>query len=269
MSLEIHDEDVTRRYSKRIVTHTDVSIIIPALNEEATIKAVVDRCLALPLETQVIVVNDGSEDKTLEILQGYGDKITLLTNPKPSGKGHAIVQALPHAQGIATIVQDADLEYSPEQIPSLVQPILDNKANVVYGTRFANGYSKDMALPNKIVNIMLAWSVRILFLRKITDEATCYKAFRTSLLQSFDLQCTRFEFCPEVTAKALRCNQTIQEVPIDYVPRSKEAGKKIRWYDAPEAFWTLFKYRFWNPMAQPKAIASQSEPETPQVSVPD
>lgn len=269
MSLEIHDENVTRRYSKRIVTHTDVSIIIPALNEEATIKAVVDRCLALPLETQVIVVNDGSEDRTLEILQEYGDRITLLTNPKPSGKGHAIVQALPYAQGVVTIVQDADLEYSPEQIPQLVKPILENQANVVYGTRFAHGYAKDMALPNKIVNILLAWSVRILFAKKISDEATCYKAFRTSLLKSFGLQCTRFEFCPEVTAKALRSKEKIHELPIDYAPRSKEAGKKIRWYDAPEAFWTLFKYRFWKPTPPEKAIVPQSEPETPPVSIPD
>lgn len=231
---------------------TDVSIIIPALNEEATIREVVDRCLALPLETQVIVINDGSADRTLEILESYGDRITLLTNPAPSGKGHAIVQALPYALGTVTIVQDADLEYTPEQIPNLVQPILDGKANVVFGTRFANGYSKDMALPNKIVNVLLAMSVRILFGRKISDEATCYKAFRTPLLQSLELQCVRFEFCPEVTAKALRKGEAILEVPIDYVPRSKEAGKKIRWYDAPEAFWTLLKYRFWKPKAGPR-----------------
>ncbi len=237
------------------MTGPDATIIIPALNEEATIKAVVDRCLALPMTVQVIVVNDGSEDNTLDILQSFGDRITVLTNPKPSGKGHAIVQALPHAMGIATIVQDADLEYSPEQIPSLIQPILDGNANVVFGTRFANGFSKDMALPNKIVNLLLAWSVRILFAAKISDEATCYKAFRTSLLKTFDLQCTRFEFCPEVTAKALRANQNILEVPIDYVPRSKDAGKKIRWYDAPEAFWTLLRYRFW----KPRTIPSESE----------
>ncbi len=249
-----------------ISTTTDVSIIIPALNEEATIQSVVDRCLALPLQTQVIVVNDGSADRTLEILQGYGDRITLLTNPKPSGKGHAIVQALQHAQGVVTIVQDADLEYNPDQIPSLVQPILDGKANVVYGTRFANGYAKDMALPNKVVNILLAWSVKALFFRNISDEATCYKAFRTSLLQAFDLQCQRFEFCPEVTAKALRCNQNIIEIPIDYEPRSKEAGKKIRWYDAPEAFWTLFRYRFWNPA---KTTRHPEEPEKPPASTPD
>ena len=193
---------------------------------------------------------------------GVGDKITLLTNPKPSGKGNAIVQALAHAQGVATIVQDADLEYTPEQIPALIQPILDRKANVVYGTRFAHGYAKGMALPNKIVNKMLAWSVGILFFRSISDEATCYKAFRTDLLQAFDLQCRRFEFCPEATAKALRCNQKIMEIPIDYEPRSKEAGKKIRW------FWTLFRYRFWNPV-KAKSTLDRPGPEKPTSSEPN
>jgi dolichol-phosphate mannosyltransferase len=234
------------------VAKDDLTIIIPALNEEATIKEVVDRCLALPLAVQVVVVNDGSGDGTLAILQNYGDKITLLTNPKPSGKGNAIRQALPYAVGEVVIVQDADLEYSPEQIPSVVQPILEGKSNVVYGSRFFNGLVPGMALPNKIVNILLALTVRVLFGRKITDEATCYKAFRTSLIKRFDLQCTRFEFCPEATAKAFRCDESIMEVPIDYVPRSKEAGKKIRWYDAPEAFWTLLRYRFWRPATPPQ-----------------
>lgn len=231
----------------KTVSQVDLSIIVPALNEEATIKEVVDRCLALPLTVQVIVVNDGSGDRTLEILQSYGDKITLLTNPAPSGKGNAIRQALPYAGGTAVIVQDADLEYCPEQIPSVVQPILEGKASAVYGSRFAHGLIDGMALPNKIVNILLAWTVRLLFFKKLTDEATCYKAFRRTLINRFDLQCTRFEFCPEATAKAIRCGETIHEVPIDYKPRSKEAGKKIRWYDAPEAFWTLLRYRFWRP----------------------
>jgi dolichol-phosphate mannosyltransferase len=137
------------------------------------------------------------------------------------------------------------LEYLPEEIPKVVQHILEGKESVVYGTRFSHGMPSGMALPNKLVNVLLAWSVRLLFWRRITDEATCYKAFRTDLLQSMNLQCRRFEFCPEATAKALRLGQHIDEVPITYVPRSKAAGKKIRWTDAPEAFWTLLKYRFW------------------------
>lgn len=222
----------------------DVTIIVPALNEEDTIGEVVQRLLALPISKQVIVVNDGSKDRTGPILESFGDQITVLTNPEPGGKGAAIRQGLTHATGKATIIQDADLEYEPEQIPMLVQPILEGKTNVVYGTRFHRGLPRDMALPNKIVNKLLAWSVGLLFFRRLSDEATCYKAFRTDLLRQMNLTCHRFEFCPEVTAKAIRLGERILELPITYTPRTKAAGKKIRWTDAPEAFWTLFKHRF-------------------------
>lgn len=223
----------------------DVTVIVPALNEEDTIGEVVDRLLAVPLVTQVIVVDDGSTDKTPEVLRAFGDRILVLTNPAKGGKGNAIRKALPYAKGKATIIQDADLEYLPEEIPTVVGPILNGTASVVYGTRFSKGMPKGMAIPNKIVNKLLAWSVRLLYFQPVTDEATCYKAFRTEVLQGMDLQCQRFEFCPEVTAKAARMGERIKEVPISYVPRSKAAGKKIRWTDAPEAFWTLLKHRFW------------------------
>lgn len=222
----------------------EVTVIVPALNEEATIAEVVERVLALPMRTQLIVVDDGSSDQTYAILCRFSDQITILRNDRPTGKGSAIRKALPFAIGRATIIQDADLEYSPEQIPDVVAPILRGEANVVYGTRFRDGMPKGMAIPNKIVNRLLAASVRLLFGARITDEATCYKAFRTDLLKSFGLECTRFEFCPEVTAKSLRRGETIVEIPIRYEPRSKDAGKKIRWTDAPDAFWTLLKYRF-------------------------
>lgn len=225
----------------------DVTIIVPALNEEATIGEVVRRLLALPLSKQVVVVNDGSTDKTGEILAEFGDQITVLTNPEPGGKGAAIRKGLTAATGHAVIIQDADLEYAPEQIPGLVQPILEGESTVVYGSRFFNGLHPGMALPNKIVNILLPLTVRLLYGVKITDEATCYKAFRRDILENMDLVCHRFEFCPEVTAKAIILGQTIKELPIHYEPRSKAAGKKIRWTDAPEAFWTLLKHRFWKP----------------------
>lgn len=222
----------------------EVTVLVPALNEEDTIGEVVSRVLALPLHTQVIIIDDGSTDRTSEILEGFGSKIKVLRNETRGGKGNAIRQAMPLAEGVATIVQDADLEYAPEEIPNLVRPILEGRANVVYGTRFAKGLPPGMALPNKIVNVLLAWAVRLLFFRKLTDEATCYKAFRTDLLQRMRLSCRRFEFCPEVTAKSIRLGEQIMEVPITYAPRSKAAGKKIRWTDAPEAFWTLLKHRF-------------------------
>jgi glycosyltransferase involved in cell wall biosynthesis len=223
----------------------DVTIIVPALTEEETIGEVVERLLAVPLTTQIIVVDDGSTDQTPAVLQKFGKRILVLTNPVRGGKGAAIRQALPHATGVATIIQDADLEYLPEEIPQVVGLILSGEENIVYGTRFRNGMPAGMALPNRIVNVMLAWSVRLLFWRSLTDEATCYKAFRTELLKDMQLECRRFEFCPEATAKAIRLGEHISEVPITYIPRSKKAGKKIRWTDAPEAFWTLLKYRFW------------------------
>jgi glycosyltransferase involved in cell wall biosynthesis len=225
----------------------DVTVIVPALNEEATIAEVVDRLLALPLSLQVVVVDDGSTDRTPSILSSYGDKITVVTNERPGGKGMAIRSGMAHARGKVVVIQDADLEYSPEEIPKLVQPILDGVYGVVYGTRFAKGMHPGMALPNKLVNLLLRFAVRILYKRRLTDEATCYKAFRTSLLHEMELECERFEFCPEVTAKAIRMGEHIHEEPISYEPRSKEAGKKIRWTDAPDAFWTLFKYRNWRP----------------------
>jgi dolichol-phosphate mannosyltransferase len=222
----------------------DVTVIVPALNEQDTIAEVVGRLLALPLSVEVIVVDDGSTDQTPAELSKFGERIRVLRNERRGGKGSAIRQALPFATGRSVIIQDADLEYAPEEIPTLVQPILDGEANVVYGTRFSQGLPREMALPNKVVNVLLAAAVRVLFFRKLSDEATCYKAFRTDLLKRMKLTCRRFEFCPEVTAKAIRLNERILEVPISYVPRTKLAGKKIRWTDAPDAFWTLFKHRF-------------------------
>lgn len=222
----------------------DVTVLVPALNEENTIAEVVNRVLALPLRVEVIVIDDGSSDRTSEILHTFGERIKVLRNEHPTGKGAAIRKAIPYATGVATIIQDADLEYRPEEIPTLVQPILDGKANVVFGSRFTHGLHPGMALPNRLVNRLLPLTVRILFGAKLTDEATCYKVIRTDVLRNMKLECTRFEFCPEVTAKALRLGETIHEVPISYEPRSKQAGKKIRWTDAPDAFWTLIKHRF-------------------------
>ncbi len=230
--------------SEPVTVQPDVTVLVPALNEEDTIGEVVDRLLALPIPIQVIVVNDGSDDRTGEILHSYGDRIVLLTNASRGGKGAAIRQALPRAEGKTVIVQDADLEYAPEEIPKLIEPILQGGSKVVYGTRFAHGLTPGMALPNKIVNRLLRTAVLVLFGQRITDEATCYKAFDTQLLRSMNLECVRFEFCPEVTAKSCRMGEKILEIPIAYTPRTKAAGKKIRWTDAPDAFWTLLKHRF-------------------------
>lgn len=222
----------------------DVTVLVPALNEEATIREVIERLLALEFDLQIVVINDGSTDQTGAILTSLGDKIEVIRNSKPGGKGAAIRKGLAIARGKVVVIQDADLEYRPEELPLLVKPVLEGKATVVFGTRFAHGMPLHMALPNKIVNKLLVWAVAILFFRRISDEATCYKAFRRDVIEKMNLVCNRFEFCPEVTAKAIRLKQNILEVPIHYEPRSKEAGKKIRWTDAPEAFWTLLRHRF-------------------------
>lgn len=223
----------------------DLTVLVPALNEQDTIQEVIDRLLAIPLSTQIIVINDGSSDSTPKILASFGSKIEVITNPQKSGKGAAIRKALPLIRGRFVVVQDADLEYFPEEIPVLVAPLLAGSAKVSFGTRFSSGFPAGMALPNKIVNVLLALSARVLYGQKITDEATCYKAIERQTLLDMNLECKGFEFCPEVTAKASRLGEKILEVPIRYVPRSKAAGKKIRWTDAPIAFWTLAKYRFW------------------------
>jgi glycosyltransferase involved in cell wall biosynthesis len=225
----------------------DVTVIVPALNEDRTIAEIVRRLLSLPLRLQVIVVDDGSTDGTGKALDEYRDRIVVLRNDRPTGKGSAIRQALAYASGRVVVIQDADLEYSPEEIPALVEPVLKGIYGVVYGTRFTRGFPSGMAWPNRIVNWLLVWTVRLMFGRPITDEATCYKAVRRDLLESMELRCERFEFCPEVTAKAIRMGEPIHEVPVSYTPRSKGAGKKIRWTDAPEAFLTLLRYWRWRP----------------------
>ena len=221
-----------------------VTIILPAYNEEKTIGEIIRRLAALPLDKEIIVVDDASTDTTPEEIRRSGTDVIHITQPHNQGKGAAIRAALERASGEVSIVQDADLEYDPEEIPKLVQPVLDGKADVVYGSRFMHGMNKRMALPNRVVNKLLVWTVALLFGRKISDEATCYKAVRTSVLRAMNLQCQRFEFCPEVTAKAIRMGKKIHELPIGYEPRSKAAGKKIRWTDGVEAFWTLLRHRF-------------------------
>ena len=168
-----------------------VTIILPAYNEEKTIGEIIRRLSALPLDKEIIVVDDASTDTTPEEIRRSGTDVIHLTQPHNRGKGAAIRAALEQASGEVCIVQDADLEYDPEEIPKLVQPVLDGKADVVYGSRFMHGMNARMALPNRIVNKLFVWAVALFFGRRITDEATCYKAVRTSVLRDMHLQCQR------------------------------------------------------------------------------
>ncbi|MBN1164034.1 MAG: glycosyltransferase family 2 protein [Candidatus Krumholzibacteriota bacterium] len=227
-----------------MIENTLVSVIIPVYNEAGTILEILRRVRAAAFRKEIIIVDDYSTDGTTEILRGEPDVVYLRNEFNP-GKGSAVRTGIKVASGEVIIIQDADLEYDPGEIPRIVRPIIEGRAEVSYGSRFLRGMPEKMALLNKIANQLLVWVVRILFGTRLSDEATCYKAFRGDLLKSLDLRCERFEFCPEVTARLLKGGHKIHEVEIfNYRPRNREKGKKIRWSDGVEAVYTLFKYRF-------------------------
>jgi glycosyltransferase involved in cell wall biosynthesis len=228
-----------------------ISIIIPVYNEEHTILEVLDRVKAVELEglaKEVVVVDDGSTDGTVEKLKdeiGYENAslIKLVESSSNRGKGAAIRTGLSHVTGDIVLIQDADLEYDPQDYPRLIEPILSGRARVVFGSRF-KGHIRGMKFLNWLANKVLALTANLLYRAKITDEATAYKAFDAQVIKSLDLKCQRFEFCPEVLAKVRKRGYEICEVPISYQGRSLEQGKKITYKDGFIALWTLIKYRF-------------------------
>jgi len=219
-----------------------LSIIIPAFNEIDTMVEVLERVRAEDIEKEIIVVDDCSTDGTRELLRAQPD-VRLIENECNMGKGASIRHALGHVTGDVVIIQDADLEYDPRDYSRLIQPIVEGRADMVYGTRFA-GRRPNMRFANYVANRVFAWLARVLYRAPVTDEATCYKAFRTEVIRSIDLRCRRFEFCPEVTARLLKRGYRYAEVPISYQARTYGQGKKIRWYDGVECVWTLLKFRF-------------------------
>ncbi len=251
-----------------------LSVIVPVYNEGVTIDEILRRVLHAPYDNkQLIVVDDGSTDRTAEVLAQWEGhpQVVLLQHSENRGKGAAIRTGLEHARGRFTLIQDADLEYDPADYPRLLEPLLSGKAAVVYGSRRLGqkvlgcnqspkqdvrqrvGVSKWAQYCRELVNpfyhgvTLLNIMVRLLYRVKITDEATCYKLFPTEVLRAMELECQRFEFCPEVTAKAARLGLRIVEVPIHYSPRSLREGKKIGWRDGWEAIIVLWKYRRWRP----------------------
>lgn len=218
-----------------------LSVVIPVYNEADTILETLNRVKNVKLDKEIIVVDDCSTDGTRDILKKTTG-INLCFHEKNMGKGMAIRSALKEVTGDIVIIQDADLEYDPNDYYSIIEPIISSKAEVVYGSRFLNGKPK-MNPANYLANRILAVASNVLFSAGITDEATCYKAFKTSLLRNIDLKCRRFEFCPEVTAKIRRIGIKIHEVPITYSSRTMAQGKKINWWDGVTAIWTLIKYR--------------------------
>ncbi|MDE2143283.1 MAG: glycosyltransferase family 2 protein [Elusimicrobia bacterium] len=223
------------------------SVLIPAFNESRTIA----RCLEAVYarnpgrDLEVIVVDDGSKDGTYEAaLSAARPGTRVLKHERNSGKGAAIRTALAAATGEIVLIQDADLEYDPAEYAALLKPIEEGRAQVVYGSRILKPDNVRSYSSYYWGGRVLSWWTNLLYGSAITDEATCYKLFKTDVIRSFHLTCTGFEFCPEVTAKTLRRGIPIVERPISYHPRRIEEGKKIRWHDGVIHIWVLFKLRW-------------------------
>ena len=223
-----------------------VSVIIPAYNEEKTIRQVLEAVQEVPFEKQIIVVNDGSTDNTYAILEELRgeENLTIVQCKENRGKGCAIRSGIPYVKGNVAVIQDADMELNPKDLVPLIEPMINNNVEVVYGSRFMEGRG-NASLQNYFANRILAMYTNLLYGCRITDESTGYKAFSTELIKTLNLRCEGFEFCPEVTSKILRAGYHIHEVPVSYFPRTKKQGKKLRfWSDGFFAAWTLLKYRF-------------------------
>jgi glycosyltransferase involved in cell wall biosynthesis len=212
-----------------------LSIIVPVYNEAATVRQVIDRLLSIPLpaDREVVVVNDGSTDGTARVLDAVPPAPGLLTivhAPQNGGKGSAVRIGLKHARGTIIAIQDADLELDPVQLASLVQPILNGDAEVVYGSRFLTGRPAGPWL-SIAANRGLTGITNMLFGGHLTDMETCYKVMRAPVAHGLHLECNRFDIEPEITAKLLRQRRRIVERPVTFDPRSRASGKKIGWRD--------------------------------------
>jgi glycosyltransferase involved in cell wall biosynthesis len=223
---------------------------MPVYNEARTLRTIVARVLASPvkLPMELICVDDGSRDGSPEILDALASqdpRIRVVRQPRNMGKGRAIRTAIEHMRGDIGIIQDADLEYDPGDYPAMVAPILEGKADAVFGSRFASASQRKILLYwHGVANHFLTWLTNILNDINLTDMETCYKAVRADVLKQTPLHSDRFGIEPELTTKLAQWNIRLYEVPISYHGRTVAEGKKIGWKDAVSAVWTLFKYRF-------------------------
>ena len=227
---------------------TKLSIIIPVYNEVNCLEELVRQVEEADFcgcEKEIILVDDCSTDGSRDILQTMENKHTVLYHEKNKGKGAAIRTAVEKASGDIIVIQDADLEYSPNDYNNLLPLILDDKADVVYGSRFLNAENnKNFMLKNLIGNKVLTIMTNVLFGSRITDMETCYKAFKKDIIKSVTIKSDRFDFEPEITAKILKKKAKLVEVPISYSGRGHEEGKKIGWKDGIQAIKALIKFRF-------------------------
>ncbi|HUT15346.1 MAG TPA: glycosyltransferase family 2 protein [Anaerolineae bacterium] len=218
-----------------------LSVLIPVYNEEDHIQELLSRVLAVPCTAEVVVVDDCSSDSTWNVLSQVNDpRLRVFRHEVNQGKGAAIRTALGHASSDMVIIQDADLEYDPNDYPKLLEPVLNGQAQVVYGVRDISAQKLLFSLGNKFLSLVTS----VLYGAPVADMETCYKLMPRELMLSLDLQPSRFQIEPEITAKLLRRGYRIHEVPIWYQPRETHAKKLSAWRDGLPALWTLIKYRF-------------------------
>jgi len=222
-----------------------VSVVMPAYNERHTIDEIVRRVLAVPLRVELIVVDDRSTDGTRELLEELQRELgfTLLQQSENAGKGAALRAGFARVTGDIVIIQDADLEYSPEEYPGLIELICAGLADVVYGSRFL-GRHRVFLFTHYVGNRALTLLTNVLYNTMLTDMETCFKAMRIDVVRSMRLRSNRFGIEPELTAKIFKRGYRVYEIPITYSGRGYGEGKKITWVDGIEAVWTLLKYRF-------------------------
>ena len=222
-----------------------LSVLIPVYNERDTIELILDQVHAVPIRKQIICVNDFSTDGTKEILDrlhAEGRIHRLIHQPRNMGKGAAIRTALAASTGDIIIVQDADLEYDPQDWPVLLQPLIDGKADACFGSRFLGGPHRVLYYWHSVGNTLLTLFSNMLTNLNLTDMETCYKAVRGELARSLNLTSDRFGFEPEITARLAQRDARIYEVPISYAGRTYAEGKKINWKDGVAAFWHILKF---------------------------
>jgi glycosyltransferase involved in cell wall biosynthesis len=228
-----------------VLTNPTLSVVMPVYNEQDTVEEMIRRVLQVPLRIELIVVDDGSKDRTREILGTLARELNfkLFLQPSNQGKGAALRRGFQEVTGDLVVIQDADLEYSPEEYPDLIQLICEGRADVVYGSRFL-GRHRVFLFTHYAGNRLLTLITNVLYNTMLTDMETCYKVMRAEVLRSFTLESNGFGIEPELTAKIFKRHYRVYEVPITYDGRGYDEGKKIGWRDGVVALWVLLKYRF-------------------------